>query len=620
MSQIKFFPLKFKLFLLLFLIVFSVSGLLATFQYFTMNNSVEEDFAQKRKLVHDRAVTMIRNADYVNLLNEKPIDEQAKIILNNIRDEYKRKNSIDFDIASFLNGNEQFQLYVIDSSNTIIWSTDQNDLGLNFSDFPDFIQYLDEIRASGSFTSSRVSLSINSGDLTKYCYIPSFDGNYIFETGTKLESNNTYATNVTFEDFEHQLLEENSFVSSILLYDYQGVTYKKDGNGDNIKISSSKEQYFNQALNTMETVVVEGTYENVKAYYEYIPYEIIGARGANERNVIEVIYNNQAALEKLKRTEIIIAAVVFLCAVIIAFIGYYIASKLVKPVEELTEGAKQVAAGNLSYRFTMRANDEIAILGGQFNKMTEERYQFEEDLKNKNHEIFTQKEEITALYEETSALYEETTALNEELEELLRQNSNSYFETVRALANAIDEKDAYTGGHCERVMGYSVKIAEELGLNDDQINDLKFGSILHDIGKIGIAEEILNKEGKLTPEEYDEIKKHPVKGDNILRDLNFLTDCRRIIREHHERIDGKGYPDGLLGDQIYFLAKIVCVADAYDAMTSCRPYRKNGLTKEQAIEELQKNKGTQFDADVVDACIRYLMETGEPSSIKAKQI
>lgn len=607
MSRSKFFPFKYKLVILLFTIVFFVASTLAAFQFVILRNSLEDDFQQKRKLIHDRVLNMIKNADYVNLLNERPIEAAAEEILNRIENSYKVHNNIDFDLQAFLPGNNNFQLYIIDKKNTIIKATDTIDIGLDFHKYPNFVKYLEEIRASGKFSSSRVSLSIKKGDLMKYCYLPSYDGKYLFETGSKIEAYEAYAYNVDFEDFEHQLLEENNFVDSVLLYDYQGVSYKKDGKGNNIKISSANAGYFNEALQTMKTIKISGMYDGEKAYYEYIPYEIMGARGANERNVIEIIYNDRDVREKLNYNIGLIVIVVILSASVSAAIGYYMASKLTKPVEELTECARQVASGNLNYKFQLKINDEMSILGSQFNQMTkelsdflEERYLFEKNLQLKNQEIFNQKEEI-------SALYEETIALNEELEHMLYQNWESYFETVRVLANAIEEKDSYTGVHCERVMEYSMGIAKEVGLGQNELNDLKFGSVLHDIGKIGIAENILNKEGKLTEAEYEEIKKHPVKGNNILKNLNFLTNCCRIIYEHHERVDGKGYPNGLHDDQIYFLAKIVCVADAYDAMTSSRPYRKNHLTQEEAINELQKNRGTQFDSTVVDAFINYLI-------------
>jgi putative nucleotidyltransferase with HDIG domain len=611
----RFFPFRYKLVVLLFITVFSVASFLGFFQYINMRNNIEENFEQSKKLIHDRTLNMIKNADYVNLLFEKPIEEEARVILNEVRKHYEFNQNIDFDLATFLDGKENFDIYIIDSTNKVVASTDEKELGLDFSGWTDFIGYLDEVREAGEFSTARISLSIIEGDLTKYCYLPSADGKYVLETGSIIKNQDGYLSNVEFDNFEYQIIEENNFVDSILLYDYQGVSYKKDVDGNNIKIDPSNASYFEQALQTMETVKITGTYHNKKAYYEYIPYEIMSARGANERNVVEIIYNDQEVQKSLKSNIEIIILAVIAAAVFTASLGYYMARRIIKPVEEITEGVKQVAAGNLSYDFKIKINDEFSILGNQFNKMTyeirrllEERYQFENNLQIKNKEIFNQKEEITALYEETTALNEETTALNEELESLLQQNLNSYFETVKALANALDEKDSYTGGHCERVMEYSRIIALELGLSQQELDDLKFGSILHDIGKIGISEYILNKDGKLTLEEYNEIKKHPEKGNNILKDLNFLNNCRRIINEHHERVDGKGYPNGLMNDQIYFLAKIVCVADAYDAMTSIRPYRKSALNKEQAIEELLNNRGTQFDDRIVDAFIKYLQE------------
>jgi HD-GYP domain-containing protein (c-di-GMP phosphodiesterase class II) len=620
----RFFPFRYKLGILLFTVVFFVAGTLGIFQYLIMRYSLEDNFEQNKKLVHDRVLNMMRSADYVNMLYEKPIEEDAREILNQVRDNYEADQEINFDLHQFLGGRENVNLYIIDSVNTVIATTNESDLGLSFAEYPDFVQYLDEVRAGGEFSTSRITQSIVEGNITKFCYLPSSDGKYIFEAGSVVENKSRYDSNIDFNNFEYQLLEENDFIDNIQLYDYHGLSYKKDENGDNIRIDASKEKYFRQALDALETVKVMGEYDDRKAYYEYIPYEIMGAQGANERNVIEVIYNDRDMQLKLKNNLGIMILVVLGSAVFSASLGYFMSIWLTKPVDLLTEGVKQVAAGNLKYEFKINRNDELSILGGQFNTMTgeicrllEERYQFESDLQLKNQEIFSQKEEISALYEETSALYEETAALNEELEGMLQQNQNSYFETVRALANAIDEKDSYTGGHCERVMEYSRIIALELGFNQSELNDLKFGSILHDIGKIGVSENILNKDGRLTSKEYEEIKKHPEKGNNILKNLNFLCNCRRIINEHHERLDGKGYPNGLCGEDIYFPAKIVCVADAYDAMTSSRPYRKNALSQEEAIRELLENKNTQFDARVVDAFVNYLTNKQPDDNLEA---
>lgn len=221
-------------------------------------------------------------------------------------------------------------------------------------------------------------------------------------------------------------------------------------------------------------------------------------------------------------------------------------------------------------------------------------------LKRKNREITEQKDEIEALYEETFAM-------NQELEHQFEANRKIFLDTVSSLAQALDAKDPYTGGHSQRVMEYSLKIAEAMDLDERAREAISFGSVLHDIGKIGIPEQILNKEGSLTDDEYKAILEHPQIGFNIIQDLDLDSYTKKIIHEHHERIDGRGYPSGLSGNDIHLYSRIVCVADAYDAMTSKRSYRNKPLSLEQAIEELQQNSGTQFCSDTVDVFVKILM-------------
>lgn len=170
---------------------------------------------------------------------------------------------------------------------------------------------------------------------------------------------------------------------------------------------------------------------------------------------------------------------------------------------------------------------------------------------------------------------------------------NVYISTIDTLNKTIEAKDPYTSGHANRVMEYSVNLAEAYGLNYNQIENIKKAAILHDIGKIGIDDSILHKAGKLTEEEYLEIQKHPVVGADILKKMDFLKEVSEIVRYHHERYDGKGYPKGLKGDSIPIESYILSIADSYDAMTSDRPYRK-ALEKDIALGEIQKNGGSQF--------------------------
>ncbi|MBF0545185.1 MAG: GAF domain-containing protein [Candidatus Riflebacteria bacterium] len=180
---------------------------------------------------------------------------------------------------------------------------------------------------------------------------------------------------------------------------------------------------------------------------------------------------------------------------------------------------------------------------------------------------------------------------------------NVYLATVDVLATAIDAKDPYTHGHSRRVTNYSVAIAEEMGMDVKEIENIKYAGLLHDVGKIGIKDSIIGKPERLTDEEYMIIKRHPVIGAEILRPVDFLADKIPGVLHHHEYFDGRGYPAHLTGSTIPLIGRIICVADAFDAMTSDRPYRK-GLNVSVAVGELKKFSGRQFDPFCVDAFMK----------------
>lgn len=189
------------------------------------------------------------------------------------------------------------------------------------------------------------------------------------------------------------------------------------------------------------------------------------------------------------------------------------------------------------------------------------------------------------------------------------ENRKRSFDIIKSLSQAIEEKDTYTKGHSHRVMTYSIKLAEKLKFTNDEIEQIRYAGILHDIGKIGISENILLKNGKLTDEEYEIIKQHPEKGYKIMSHISSLHEISKIVKYHHERPDGKGYPEGLKGEEIPKAAKIMALADTFDAMTSDRPYRK-GLGLDIAKAEIQKYKGLQFDEEIADVFLEML-ENGE---------
>lgn len=220
-----------------------------------------------------------------------------------------------------------------------------------------------------------------------------------------------------------------------------------------------------------------------------------------------------------------------------------------------------------------------------------------EAINKKDQEDFD--EEDLALFQSLSdqvAIALDNARLYQELEEM-------FFQTAESLADAIEKRDPYTGGHTQRVTQYSLTIARYLQLKPIEMKWLRISAVLHDIGKIGVDDQILRKPDRLNHEEYNLIKRHADMGAEIVEHIKQLKHIIPGIKYHHEQLDGTGYPEGLKGEKIPIIARILAVADTYDAMTTDRPYRK-GLSKELAIKELKRCSRTQFDAAVVEAFVR----------------
>jgi HD-GYP domain-containing protein (c-di-GMP phosphodiesterase class II) len=238
---------------------------------------------------------------------------------------------------------------------------------------------------------------------------------------------------------------------------------------------------------------------------------------------------------EMQRTARLLA----LLAVLVSMgLSIYVARKITNPLEVLTESSRAIARGDFSQRVHLRSRTEIGELAETFNVMSEELEQFVEDLKRAADE-----------------------------------NRALFMGSIQMLAGAVDEKDPYTKGHSDRVTRYSVLIAKELNMPESFIETLRISALLHDVGKIGIEDRILKKPGALTPEEFEIMKTHTTKGANILRPVKQLREMLPGIELHHEALDGRGYPFGLKGDQIPMLARIIAVADTFDAVTTNRPYQ-----------------------------------------------
>ena len=250
------------------------------------------------------------------------------------------------------------------------------------------------------------------------------------------------------------------------------------------------------------------------------------------------------------------------------------ARRITSPLQVLARSSQAIARGDFSQRVHLKTRTEIGELATTFNTMSEELEQFVEDLKR-----------------------------------AAEENKNLFMGSIQMLAGAVDEKDPYTRGHSDRVTKYSMMIATEMGLDPGFLEILRISAQLHDVGKIGIEDRILKKPGALTPEEFEIMKTHTTKGANILRPVPQLREMLPGIELHHEALNGRGYPYGLKGDQIPMLARVIAVADTFDALTTNRPYQK-AHDPEEALRIIQNLSGQRLDPGAV-AALLAVFERGE---------
>lgn len=285
-----------------------------------------------------------------------------------------------------------------------------------------------------------------------------------------------------------------------------------------------------------------------------------------------------AGAYSMRRNSIL---VVTLVSVLALGLGLLLSREITQPIRTLRDAALQLARGDFKTRVSLNTRNEVGVLGEAFNVMGE---RIERSV--------------------------------EEIREAADTNRELFIGTVRMLANAIDAKDPYTRGHSERVAFYSTLVAKELGMSDAEIANVHLSGLIHDVGKIGIEDRILRKPAALTDDEYEIMKQHPTKGAQILEAVPKLKALAGPGLQHHENVDGSGYPDGLKGDEIPLLGRMVSVADAFDAMTTDRPYSK-AMTFEAAVARLQFLSGKKFDSQCVDAMARAVA-SGELTAAKAR--
>jgi putative nucleotidyltransferase with HDIG domain len=294
-----------------------------------------------------------------------------------------------------------------------------------------------------------------------------------------------------------------------------------------------------------------GTYST----FPEVNWAVIAERSLNQARA-------DAGVNELNRQALGFVSAVILAAIVL---GYFFAVGISRPIRGLAASTRAISRGEFHQRSPVGGAMEIAELAENFNKMAGDIEEYIERLK-----------------------------------EAAEENRELFLGSIRMLAAAIDEKDPYTRGHSGRVAKYSTLIAHELGLTPEALDTLRISALLHDVGKIGVEDRVLKKPGSLTPEEFELMKQHTIKGANIMRPVSQLKDMLPGIELHHEHMDGRGYPYGLPGPQIPLMARIISVADTLDAMTTNRPYQ-SAMDLDFALGRIKALAGTKFDGVIVNA-------------------
>jgi HD-GYP domain-containing protein (c-di-GMP phosphodiesterase class II) len=335
-----------------------------------------------------------------------------------------------------------------------------------------------------------------------------------------------------------------------------------------------------QVQSALAPFTVERDGRTIEMIGSYATAELDG----NSHLGVIAIQDERAALASVTDMRRQVFVISLVAATFALLIGFFFAKKLTQPVQELADGAHRIAGGDFSQRINVRSRTELGELGNSFNLMTDQLESFISDLQRAADE-----------------------------------NRQLFLGTVKALAAAIDGKDPYTRGHSERVARFSVAIAQGLDLPDDEIEKTRISALLHDVGKIGIDDNILKKPSALTDEEFQIMKQHPQKGFKIMSQIPAMREFLPGMYMHHEMIDGNGYPQGLKGDEIPMQARIVSVADTFDAMTTDRPYQR-AMKFDDALARIKSLVGTRYDERVV-ASLVAACESGQvrPGSVRLKR-
>lgn len=537
------------------------------------------------------AITMV----YLFMSSQE--ENLSKVLINNLTEKQQRLISMSStlaDIVGSTSSENEKSLYLeksIYSSKDIEGILILNNMGIitdttnNYNDFlgidfsgKDYYKGIITIKDKKTFISDSY-ISYKTKKVTLNIVSPIVKDN-IIQGMVVLIVNPSIIENKDLNGLEYYLVDSNG---DIIFQSYEGNVVS---NEDNIKSSL----IMDKGLKTEKPIFYKDKIKD-----EYVLGDIRKEPVTSMYILVQHnIFSNQALINGLL---IFLGATILFVTIFIVVFSAEMSNTVINYIIIFKNQLKKITTGDYDIELSnMYPHDEINDIIESFTNMAVKIKQREEELQAYNEELVAANDEIKSMID--------TIGRNE------KEKKEQYLQIIWTMVNLLEIKDEYTAGHSKSVTFYAEEIAERLnrdyGFKLD-IESIQVSAILHDIGKIGIEKEILSKPSGLTEEEYEIIKTHPIKGYYALKDIESLKEERKIIKYHHERYDGIGYPEGIKGDAIPFGARIICVADAFDAMISDRPYRK-GLSIEQAINELKKNRGAQFDPLIVDVFVCMLHE------------
>lgn len=561
-------------------IIFVMLILILTIQqYFSRLSTDIEGLDQNMLLLAESTIDKVSSIDRLYWVIEQEIERITEPILLSLVEYYNETGEVYPNIERLSNEDEYLDIFVIDENNKIIKATKYDELGLDFGIDTSFAFYLDYIRRRREFSPERIAQSSLTGSINKYDYFASNDGKYIFETGYNMKKYSEILGNDSIENLVVNAAKISEHVEEIVAYDGFGRAFNSDK--EDLIVGTARHFALKKAIEEKTPQIVRTQDNGVVLTYLYYPYTFEGELNYQSLKIaIEIKYSDSQVRYANDRILIYQATILIILLTLLIALQVLYHYNFLHPLNEVLLAIISAQNGKLNVRARVNVKNEIRVLADNFNDMMDK----------------------------LDKLLKDEKSVSEALENAIVENKELSFQTVKSLANAIEAKDIYTGNHCERVMKMSIMVAEKMELEESRIEILKYSSILHDVGKIGIPDNVLNKKGRYTDEEYEIIKAHPQIGVDILSQIGKLNDVCRVILYHHERIDGNGYPEKIEGKNIPILSRILSITDAFDAMTSKRIYREQTFTVSEAFKELRKCSDSQFDSELVEIFISAYIE------------